>query len=303
MPPPSRLRRAATSMKSRRCLSWAAFALGGLALALLLVTIIGLGVLLQPAPRAARHQRFQAQRLTAGAGRAADGQLGGRQRRRTASDGQRRGNPDRRHRVAERADRHVVAGWRGDSRAGRGLRHAADRRPATPCRSSSRSRSRPSRSIRRRWCCTSRRRSRSTGLRRARTAPASAGWKASPARRSTPPTASRRASRSWASRRGPLTLTLTAQNDDTTVQQPLTVEMIAPQCSASSGDASLRASPDPDRSGYRDDPAGDDRDRRCAGRAESMAARPVARAARTAGASARPSPAPTPSRSMTCTKN
>jgi len=41
----------------------------------------------------------------------------------------------------------------------------------------------------------------------------------------------------------PLTLTLTAQNGDTSVQQPLTVEMIAPQCTASGGDASLRASP------------------------------------------------------------
>ncbi|MBI1258964.1 MAG: FHA domain-containing protein [Chloroflexi bacterium] len=44
---------------------------------------------------------------------------------------------------------------------------------------------------------------------------------------------------------GPLILTLNAQNKDTMVQQPLTVEMIAPQCSASNGDASLRASPDP----------------------------------------------------------
>ena len=44
---------------------------------------------------------------------------------------------------------------------------------------------------------------------------------------------------------GPLTFTLTAQNEDTTVQQPLTVEMIPPQCTAGSTDASLRASPDP----------------------------------------------------------
>jgi hypothetical protein len=44
--------------------------------------------------------------------------------------------------------------------------------------------------------------------------------------------------------RGPLTLTLMAQNPDTAVQRPLTIEMITPQCTASDGDASLRASPD-----------------------------------------------------------
>ena len=44
--------------------------------------------------------------------------------------------------------------------------------------------------------------------------------------------------------RGALTLMLMAQNEDTTVQQPLTIEMIPPQCTASSADASLRASPD-----------------------------------------------------------
>ncbi|MEO8396199.1 MAG: SH3 domain-containing protein, partial [Chloroflexota bacterium] len=43
---------------------------------------------------------------------------------------------------------------------------------------------------------------------------------------------------------GPLTLMLNAQNSDTNVQEPLTIEMIAPQCTASNGDASLRASPD-----------------------------------------------------------
>ena len=44
--------------------------------------------------------------------------------------------------------------------------------------------------------------------------------------------------------RAPLKLTLTAQNEDTTVQQPLIVEMLTPQCTAAGGDASLRASPD-----------------------------------------------------------
>ncbi len=44
--------------------------------------------------------------------------------------------------------------------------------------------------------------------------------------------------------RGPLSLMLMAQNADTTVQQPLTIETIPPQCTASRADASLRASPD-----------------------------------------------------------
>ncbi len=41
----------------------------------------------------------------------------------------------------------------------------------------------------------------------------------------------------------PLTITLTAKNNDTSVQQPLTVQMITPQCTAAGGDAVLRASP------------------------------------------------------------
>ena len=43
--------------------------------------------------------------------------------------------------------------------------------------------------------------------------------------------------------RAPMTLTLHAQNTDTSTQQQLTVELISPQCNASSGDAALRASP------------------------------------------------------------
>ncbi len=43
--------------------------------------------------------------------------------------------------------------------------------------------------------------------------------------------------------RGPMTLTLLAQNTDTSAQQALTVELISPQCNATSGDAALRASP------------------------------------------------------------
>ncbi len=44
--------------------------------------------------------------------------------------------------------------------------------------------------------------------------------------------------------RAPLTLVLTAQNADTSIQQQLVVEMISPQCTATSGAVSLRASPD-----------------------------------------------------------
>jgi pSer/pThr/pTyr-binding forkhead associated (FHA) protein len=44
--------------------------------------------------------------------------------------------------------------------------------------------------------------------------------------------------------RGALTFTLMAQNEDTTSQQTLQVETIAPQCTAENGDVSLRASPD-----------------------------------------------------------
>jgi len=43
--------------------------------------------------------------------------------------------------------------------------------------------------------------------------------------------------------RAPMTLTLYAQNTDTSAQQQLTVELISPQCNATSGDAALRASP------------------------------------------------------------
>jgi hypothetical protein len=43
--------------------------------------------------------------------------------------------------------------------------------------------------------------------------------------------------------RGPLNLTLVALNEDGVAQQQLNVEMISPQCNASEGDASLRASP------------------------------------------------------------
>ncbi len=42
----------------------------------------------------------------------------------------------------------------------------------------------------------------------------------------------------------PLTITLTAQNGNSTVQQPLNVEIITPQCTATSGDVPLRATPD-----------------------------------------------------------
>ncbi|MEP7290435.1 MAG: FHA domain-containing protein [Chloroflexota bacterium] len=42
---------------------------------------------------------------------------------------------------------------------------------------------------------------------------------------------------------GSMNLILHAVNTDTQVEQPLTVEMISPQCNASSGDASLRGSP------------------------------------------------------------
>ncbi|HVU13376.1 MAG TPA: SH3 domain-containing protein, partial [Phototrophicaceae bacterium] len=41
----------------------------------------------------------------------------------------------------------------------------------------------------------------------------------------------------------PLTITLTAQNSDTSAQQQLTVPMITPQCTAVGGDAALHASP------------------------------------------------------------
>lgn len=44
--------------------------------------------------------------------------------------------------------------------------------------------------------------------------------------------------------RSPLTLTLIGQNEDTTSQQVLQVETITPQCTAESGDVSLHASPD-----------------------------------------------------------
>ncbi len=44
--------------------------------------------------------------------------------------------------------------------------------------------------------------------------------------------------------RAPLTLVLTAQNADTSIQQQLVVEMITPQCTATAGAVSLRASPD-----------------------------------------------------------
>lgn len=44
--------------------------------------------------------------------------------------------------------------------------------------------------------------------------------------------------------RGTMNLTLFALNEDGVAQQPLNVEMISPQCNASAGDASLRASPD-----------------------------------------------------------
>ncbi len=44
--------------------------------------------------------------------------------------------------------------------------------------------------------------------------------------------------------RGALTFTLAAQNGDTAIQQPLVVDLITPQCTANSGDVSLRASPD-----------------------------------------------------------
>lgn len=43
--------------------------------------------------------------------------------------------------------------------------------------------------------------------------------------------------------RGALDLMLTAQNEDTSIQQPLSVALVTPQCTASKGDASLRASP------------------------------------------------------------
>lgn len=43
--------------------------------------------------------------------------------------------------------------------------------------------------------------------------------------------------------RAPMTLTLYAQNTDTSAQQQLTIELISPQCNATSGDAALRASP------------------------------------------------------------
>jgi hypothetical protein len=44
--------------------------------------------------------------------------------------------------------------------------------------------------------------------------------------------------------RGPLTVTLTAQNENESVQQPLTLEVIAPQCTPSGADVPLRAAPD-----------------------------------------------------------
>ncbi len=44
--------------------------------------------------------------------------------------------------------------------------------------------------------------------------------------------------------RGAMNLTLVALNEDGVVQQPLTIEMISPQCNATTGDASLRAAPD-----------------------------------------------------------
>ena len=43
--------------------------------------------------------------------------------------------------------------------------------------------------------------------------------------------------------RGPMTITLTAQNEDTSVQQPFPLEVIPPQCSASGGDVPLRIAP------------------------------------------------------------
>ena len=43
--------------------------------------------------------------------------------------------------------------------------------------------------------------------------------------------------------RGPMNLTLVALNEDGVAQQQLNVEMISPQCNASTGDAALRASP------------------------------------------------------------
>ncbi len=46
--------------------------------------------------------------------------------------------------------------------------------------------------------------------------------------------------------RAPLTLTLTAQNADTSIQQSLVVEMISPQCTTSNGSVALRATPDRD---------------------------------------------------------
>jgi hypothetical protein len=43
--------------------------------------------------------------------------------------------------------------------------------------------------------------------------------------------------------RGALDLTLSAQNEDTTVRQPLSVALVTPQCTASRADASLHTSP------------------------------------------------------------
>ncbi len=43
---------------------------------------------------------------------------------------------------------------------------------------------------------------------------------------------------------GTITVTLTAQNEDTSIQQPLTIDLISPQCTATQGDVLLYAAPD-----------------------------------------------------------
>lgn len=43
---------------------------------------------------------------------------------------------------------------------------------------------------------------------------------------------------------GTITVTLTAQNEDTSIQQPITIDLISPQCTATQGDVLLYAAPD-----------------------------------------------------------